>query len=177
MKSFAAADDEYFAYFEPGSAKGFGQAVDALGAYITSEGPFDGVIGFSQGALLASTFIARMIRQNPQQQQTDPVFKFAIFFSGGVPVDYDALSAGEIRLLDAATEGEIISIPTTNIWGANDRLWPGRAIALSEMCKSTWRTVYIHDGGHEIPNSKSKTAVTSIVHAIRRTVDNAMFAQ
>lgn len=102
--------------------------------------------------------------------------KCAVFFSGGVPVAYDALLRGEIRAMELAAEGEIISIPTANIWGSQDALWPGRALALSEMCSSNVRTVYIHEGGHEVPGSKSKTAVTGVVHAIRKTIDHALFA-
>lgn len=103
-------------------------------------------------------------------------FKCAVFFSGGVPVSYDALLRGELRAMGFGTEGEIISIPTANIWGSQDALWPGRALALSDMCSSNVRTVYIHDGGHEVPGSKSKAAVTEVVHAIRKTVDHALLA-
>lgn len=102
-------------------------------------------------------------------------FSCAVFFSGDVPVAYDALICGEIREMELLTGWEIISIPTANIWGSQDALWPGRALALSEMCSSV-RTVYIHDGGHHVPGSKSMAAVTGVVHAIRKTIDLALFA-
>lgn len=149
--------------------------IDALEAYIAAEGPFDAVMGFSQGALLAATLLARKVKQAPHQQLIDPVFKCAVFFSGGHPYDSTTNSRGEF--LDMEMEGEKISIPTTHVWGSNDQIWPGRAIKLSEICKEKGRTIYIHDGGHDIPGPKSKAAVTNIVHSIRRTVDSALFAQ
>lgn len=76
--------------------------------------------------------------------------------------------------MELGAECEIISIPTAHVWGSQDTLWPGRALALSEICSSNMRTVYIHDGGHEVPGSKSKAAVTGTVHAIRKTIDQAL---
>lgn len=179
IKPFLSSGDTYFSYFDPTSAEGFRKSLDALEAYILDEGPFDGVIAFSQGALLTSTLLARKEKNDSQAEQDRVMkspFKCAVFFSGGVPVAYGALLRGEFRAMAFATEGEIISIPTANVWGSKDALWPGRALALSEMCSSNVRTVYIHDGGHEVPGSKSKAAVTGVVHAIRKTIDRALFA-
>lgn len=170
--------DTYFGYFDTTSAEDFRKAIDAFDAYILDEGPFDGVIAFSQGALLTSTLLARKEKDSSKTERNGMMkrpFKCAVFFSGGVPVAYDALLRGEIRTMELTTEGEIISIPTAHVWGSQDTLWPGRALALSEMCSSNMRTVYIHDGGHEVPGSKSKAAVTGTVHVIRKTIDQALF--
>ncbi|MCJ1384591.1 hypothetical protein MMC17_007709 [Xylographa soralifera] len=172
VKAFSATSPMYFCYFDPESAREFKKAVDDLDAYITAEGTFDAVMGFSQGALLASTLIAR----NEKQRLPQP-FKCAVFFSGGVPADYDALSLGRLHGIDLTIEGEAISIPTTHVWGSKDQQWPGRAFELSKVCSPRVRTIYIHDGGHEAPGSKSKSAVTSVVHAIRRTIDQAIITQ
>lgn len=51
--------DTYFGYFDNTSSEGFRKAIDAFDAYILDEGPFDGVIAFSPGALLTSTLLAR----------------------------------------------------------------------------------------------------------------------
>ena len=58
---------------------------------VREEGPFDGVIGFSQGAAVASTIIAAEAERNPESEP----FKFAIFFSATMPFD---MSAGKLRL-------------------------------------------------------------------------------
>ena len=133
-------------------------------------------MAFSQGALLASTFIAQKVKQNQVRQSIDPVFKCAVFFSGGIATKDDALPQ-EQHGPNLAKYASAIPIPTANVWGSKDQLWPGRALTLSAMCKVQGRTIYTHEGGHEIPTSKSKAAVTGIVHAIRRTVDSANFAQ
>lgn len=175
IKPFAlGVGDGYFSYFDPSSVEQALKAVDALDAYITAEGPFDAIMGFSQGAFLAATLLALKVKQNPHQQLMDPIFKCALFFSGDCPYDPAAVLRGE--LLDFDMEGETIPIPTTHVWGYNDQL-SGRALKMSNICKTKGRTVYIHDGGHDIPGSKSKTDVIGIVHAIRRTVDRALFAQ
>jgi hypothetical protein len=58
---------------------------------VQEEGPFDGVIGFSQGAAVAATIIATEAERNPELEP----FKFAIFFSATMPFDF---SAGRLHL-------------------------------------------------------------------------------
>ena len=140
------------------------KALNDLEAFIAAEGPFDGVLAFSQGATLATTYIVRQARRDPA---TVP-FKCAIFFSGGIPCDPSLLERGEVRELDFATDGEVIRIPTANIWGRQDEMLWGPA--LNQLCAASMRTSFVHDGGHEIPGSKMKDAVTESVNAIRRAV-------
>ncbi|KAK1143255.1 hypothetical protein N8T08_006955 [Aspergillus melleus] len=70
---------ESFSYFDESAASILGAVVD-LAQYIDSHGPFDGVIGFSQGAVLAATLI---IAQTETQRggmvpvtQTQPPLSF-----------------------------------------------------------------------------------------------------
>lgn len=51
--------------------------MDDLEEYVKSEGPFDGVLAFSQGAALAAMLIARDTFPAP--------FAFAVFICGGPP--------------------------------------------------------------------------------------------
>lgn len=150
------------------------KALNDLDAYIATEGPFDAVLAFSQGAALAATLIVRKFNEDPRRQHVDPVFKCAVFLSGGVPCDPAALLHDEVRILDVGSDGEVIPVPTAHIWGLNDLPWPPK---LSELCVTQGRTVFIHDGGHEVPGSRSKEAVTGTVHAIRRTIDKALYKQ
>ncbi|KAF1347665.1 serine hydrolase FSH [Delphinella strobiligena] len=64
-----------------------------LSNLIQEKGPYDGVLGFSQGCALAATFLLRLqrdeigqasIRGRPPQQP----FKFAVFICGGLPLYY-----------------------------------------------------------------------------------------
>lgn len=133
-------------------------------------------MAFSQGAILAATLMIRH-SQRDAGGQTDPPFKCAIFISGGVPGDPAALEQDQIRKLDHATDGEVIHVPTAHIWGANDRQEPTFGPVLSKLCKAALRTVYIHDGGHEVPGPKDQAALSSTVMAIQRTIDTVLSAQ
>ena len=142
------------------------------------EGPFDGVLAFSTGAALAATLIIRESEsgRGPNQHSFPPSFKCAIFLSGGIPFNTAALLRDEVRTLTAA-DGELIQIPTAHIWGSNDTLCPGTSITLSRVCNARLRESFIHDGGHEVPTSRSKDKLARTVHTIRRTIDKALSAQ
>ena len=130
-------------------------------------------MAFSLGAALAATLIIRKSQLDPAHEELTPLFKCAIFLSGGIPFDNAALLRGEVRPVDPQ-DGELIHIPTAHIWGLNDTLSPGSSDILSEVCNAQLRTVSTHDGGHEVPGARSKDAVNTAVHAIRRTVDEAL---
>ncbi|KAF3057733.1 FSH1 domain-containing protein [Trichoderma simmonsii] len=76
------------------------RAVDLVKEVVLEEGPFDGVIGFSQGAAVAATVIAHEAKLNPHQE----LFKVAIFLSSTGPFD---LSAGRLRLAYEGTVDDI----------------------------------------------------------------------
>ena len=61
-------------------------AFDLINEAIEEEGPFDGLVGFSQGAALAASFI---IKESNSAEPTHP-FKCAIFFCASVPFDPDS---------------------------------------------------------------------------------------
>ncbi|KAJ5715841.1 uncharacterized protein N7483_013022 [Penicillium malachiteum] len=58
---------------------------------VQEEGPFDGVIAFSQGAGVASTIIAHEAKTNPEME----LFKVAVFLCATMPFD---LEAGTLKL-------------------------------------------------------------------------------
>ncbi|KAI7783991.1 hypothetical protein LA080_011016 [Diaporthe eres] len=53
-------------------------ALDDLDHFIEQNGPFDGVLGFSQGASIAATYILDYQLRRPEEQ---PPFNFAVLFS------------------------------------------------------------------------------------------------
>ena len=140
-------------------------------------GPYDGVIAFSEGAALVASLLIYKIRQNGRQQRLFPLFKFAIFFCGGVPVEPATSPDKKWRAMDSKVDGEIIEIPTAHIWGEKDSLWPSFGIKLSQLCMHDQRTVFVHKGGHEIPGAKSSEDVAKTVRTINRTIEKAMTAQ
>jgi predicted esterase len=144
-----------------------------LNAYVDTEGPFDGVIGYSQGASLAAMYLIQHSKKNP----TAPLpFKCAIFFSGGIPLDPMALAQQKLVLLDEKTVGPLLLLPTANIWGRNDFVWPGSSEHLFKLCDPSQRDVFLHDEGHDIPGGRAKDAVLGSVRIIRRTIDKALLA-
>ncbi|KAF4629254.1 hypothetical protein G7Y89_g8897 [Cudoniella acicularis] len=176
IQNFLSEDGEYFEYFDGSSPESGLRVVKQLEKHIAAEGPFDGVIAFSQGAAVAATLLARPLCQDASKSCLTP-FKCAIFFSAVPAVDYDALSKGETRIIDNITDGELIQIPTAHIWGRKDSEWSDGSEKLSKICAADSRSVYIHDGGHEVPGLRLCDSLAETVKAIRRTVDRALFRQ
>lgn len=67
---------------------------------IDQEGPFDGVIGYSGGATLASQLLIRHAQKNPFSLPHERVFRWAVFINGGTPLDAFRLS--DVKVLDGA---------------------------------------------------------------------------
>ncbi|KAI9842655.1 MAG: hypothetical protein M1837_007022 [Sclerophora amabilis] len=170
-------DEEFFTYFDATSSLSCRTALDDLEAYITAEGPFDAVMAFSQGASLAATLMVRQLQREPANRPVQPFFKCAVFFSGGIPADPATLPGEELRPLDYATDGEVIHVPTAHIYGSNDQQYPTFGPVLSKLCDAKMRTVFVHEGGHEVPGTRLKDAVSGAVNAIRKAVDMALTVQ
>lgn len=174
IEGYYPPEDRYYQYYDAHSAASLSLALSQLESYIQEEGPFDGVLGFSQGAALAATYLARLSRDRPSKPVPS---RCAIFFCGGIPFDPQALDQGEIRLLDPKVTEPLLGLPTANIWGRNDSVWPGSSEVLYALCKDTYKNVYIHEEGHSIPGPRAKEAVQGCVRAIRRVIDQAEMLQ
>ncbi|KAL8786453.1 MAG: hypothetical protein Q9213_002769 [Squamulea squamosa] len=178
------------------------KALKDLEEYIAEEGPFDAVMAFSQGAGLAASLLIHYVQRDAQQAQFSPVFRCAVFFSGGVPEDPRGVEAAvaiansekggekeesvtttraegniERRLMDGEIDGEVIMIPTAHIWGRNDDLYPTFGPVLSRLCKSSEREVFLHEGGHEIVGAKDPIALEKAVRCIQRAIMRADLVQ
>ncbi|KAF5716828.1 serine hydrolase FSH [Fusarium mundagurra] len=163
-------DDESLAYYHPHSAKSILTAIDDLWEYIAEEGPFDGVLGFSQGASLAAMIIARARHSNP------PPFQFAIFFCAGLPYCEKSLSAGEVKFLRLEdTQGPVIHVPTAHIFGKKD---PDVSYskAMTELCHPWGRVLLDHGAGHEIPRVPVEI-VDDMARAVEKVVTKAVIGQ
>jgi pimeloyl-ACP methyl ester carboxylesterase len=171
----AAVDATYYAYYDPSSRPSYIRAVEQMNDYVSIEGPFDGVMAFSQGAGLAAMYLVHKLLQEPKQ---DSHFKVAIFISS-IATIYDPVTwfkDSQVRRLDPAVDGQPISIPTAHIWGMQDRL-QSECRAVSELSDKASRSVFIHDGGHSLPSSSSPGAIAGAVQAIRRAVTTAMLGK
>jgi len=113
---------------------GLEQSLEAIETMCDERGPFDGLLGFSQGATLCAIALATP--------------KIAKRFSFGVLVSGMKSRALQTRELDYGS----ITCPTLHIMGKNDRVMP--VVASEGLLKSmtSSETTYVaHDGGHRIP--------------------------
>ena len=163
--------EQCFAYVDLNKIDTCRKALNDLNDFLESDGPFDGVLAFSQGSALAATLIVQRFLKDPLREEVNPTFKCAIFLSGGIPCHPTALEDGELSFLDVGKIGEKIAIPTANIWGSNEDQQP--PTTLHGLCASDLREGLIHSGGHDIPSLSNKPAVTQAVHIIRRTIEKA----
>lgn len=85
------------------------EALDYLYRIMEEEGPFDGIIGYSEGATVAATLILHEQRRY-EVEGREPMFKCALFFAGWPPMD------PEFQRIVLADESDLtITIPTCHI--------------------------------------------------------------
>ena len=124
------------------------------------QGPFDGIIGFSEGALVAADVILEQARTKPPY----PI-KCAIFFCGAPPWDYD-----NHRYLLADESEERICIPTLSVIGKKDVIAEA-ARALYKVCDEDKAILMEHQGGHVVPRDMASQKEMS--QKIRRAINKA----
>ncbi|KAJ0424607.1 serine hydrolase FSH [Aspergillus carlsbadensis] len=162
-----------YSYFNE-SASSILAAVEDLAAYVITNGPFDGVIGFSQGAVLAATLLIA-VQPSPEttmqsadadteselpdalralQSRGEPPFRFAVFLCGGHPFDLRALQRGVIVEITGrpSSDTPLISLPVVNCWARNDEDYPGMGPPLSSLCGKRNNEEVVHGAGHGVPS-------------------------
>lgn len=127
---------------------------------IKEEGPFDGVLGFSQGASCLTGFLIHHQAPPPQSE----LFRFAILFStSGIP-EWDM----------EGKEPGMIGIPSLHVCGEGDKEWFEESKAVVERCEKGSAELIAHKGEHAIP--KDKANVDAIIAGIRRLLGRAKLA-
>ncbi|MCJ1245435.1 hypothetical protein MMC30_002639 [Trapelia coarctata] len=173
-----SAQEDFFAFLNPADPATYQKALDDLDAYVACEGPFDGVLAFSQGAGLAATYILdQQHAQAKSQHRAELPLRCAVFFSGEAPVNSVILRRdGKTQVLRPGIDDEVIRIPTAHIWGSNDG-GQRESELLYKLCSGASKAVFVHNGGHEVPGSKMEEALTESVHIIRRTIGETLAVQ
>ena len=125
------------------------------------KGPFDGILGFSEGASVAASLLLHHAAQNLKSQ-----FKFAVFLCGTPPQhcpDRGFILADECPLR--------IRIPTAHIVGSRD---PGykASLALHNLCDRQSAEIYDHGRGHAIPWDPRTTR--GIAKEIRQAIERSL---
>lgn len=91
------------------SHKSADAALKFLLKIMDERGPFEGIIGYSEGATIAASLIL-FDQRRCMVRGTDPMFKYAIFFAGWPPID----PITHYMILSDETD-EVIEIPTCHI--------------------------------------------------------------
>lgn len=143
----------------------FGQAIlDRLYRVLDNDGPFDGIIGYSEGACVAAAFVIDYLRKCAKKE-IQVSLKCAVFISGGPPTLLDG--SGFIL---ADEYGQTITMPTCHIIGYNDSLIDG-AVALYHLCDGASATIVDHGRGHSVPRDPSSSKL--ILQGIRDLIERA----
>lgn len=115
---------------------GLDESVTVVREAVKSEGPFDGILGFSQGA----AFVTMLCSLQEQKLEPDFNFRFAILIAG---------------FNSACKEHEVfyrtpLQIPSLHVFGLDDRVIPD---SMSREHLPTFQdpVVLTHPGGHFIP--------------------------
>jgi predicted esterase len=138
-----------------------------------SEAPFDGVMGFSEGAAVALSLLAMHERLLNDHESSPFRFKCGIMFCGAAAFDVASLGEGVLRKLDLATGDRAVTLPTAHIWSRKDDMHPGFGEASRAICSASSMEEYVHELGHTVPGARSETGVIEATQAIRRTIERA----
>lgn len=117
---------------------GFDDSVAVIEKAFTEQGPFDGILGFSQGAAFVSILCAMKKKKILQIE-----FDFAIIISG-----FNSLCAPHAKYYD-----EEIDIPSLHVYGESDQVIPTvMAEQISRLFPN--KKEVRHKGGHYVPSKK-----------------------
>ncbi|KAI4251730.1 MAG: hypothetical protein LQ352_004680 [Teloschistes flavicans] len=104
------------------------------------EAPFDGILGFSEGAAASAGWLFRQAAQGSKL----PI-KFALFLCGTPPAHFEQK---DVLLADETSER--IGIPTAHIVGSRDPAYQS-GLALYNLCEKASARIYEHGKGHTVP--------------------------
>lgn len=111
------------------------------------EGPFEGIIGYSEGATVAGTLLLAEQRRL-EKLGREPMIKCAIFFAGWPPLDPTTFA------MVLSDESDLmINIHTCHIIGSLDP-YVGGSLALYNACEPDTAYLFDHGKGHTLPREK-----------------------
>ena len=135
---FSRTDNTFDAQEQSGVSIGLDESLRVVSEAVEKDGPFDGILGFSQGA----SFVALILQLGHKiWGNFDQVrFRFAILFCGFQSRNSQHCFGGKIDL------------PTLHVVGTTDKVIPfEQATAFEKLFTNLTRCE--HEGGHFIPSS------------------------
>ncbi|PTU18870.1 hypothetical protein P175DRAFT_0484507 [Aspergillus ochraceoroseus IBT 24754] len=156
----------FYSHYPRDTAPGtdLSKAIEYTLDIIARDGPFDAVLGFSQGAALAFSLLMHHAQTHPS---SPPLFKTAVFICGAAPYELSGLTLFSLK------EGQAypVSIPTAHIVGKLDPLYPV-SMDLYASCEPSMAELYDHGSKHMIPfDVKNNDAMVAV---IERTIQRAL---
>lgn len=152
---FSRPDNSYNALDETDISSGYEESLAFTLHVLEENGPFDGILGFSQGAAFLSILVH--LQQAKPKLLESKNFKFAIFISG-----FKSLVTSHQHCYSIP-----LHLPSFHIMGSGDQVIPPIA---SEMLAQHFSsiTTYHHHGGHYVPanpelRDKMRTFLSSFV--------------
>lgn len=136
---FSKPDKSYYALEKTDCDLGFHTSLETIRKTFDEQGPFDGVMGFSQGAAFVP-----LLEATRKREPDGPIqFRFAILVAA-----FKSLVSPHLEYYKAS----LMDIPSFHIIGSSDAVIPSEASEeLAALCAGA--IVYRHDGGHYIPAS------------------------
>ncbi|GAB2287267.1 hypothetical protein Dimus_021649 [Dionaea muscipula] len=118
--------------------EGFNESTSYLSTVFSEQGPFDGVLGFSQGAAMAALICAQMGRM----EATAIDFRFVILCSG-FAINLAGYSKGSINFPSLHIFGNVV--------GKDRQISRETSMDLASLFEEGSRVIIQHDSGHIIP--------------------------
>lgn len=115
---------------------GLEESVSAVKEAVKAHGPFDGILGFSQGA----AFVAMLCCLQEQKPEPDFTFRFAVLVAG-----FRSLCKEHEKFYSTT-----LQIPSLHVFGLEDRVIPDH-MSWDLLPSFQDPQVLIHPGGHFVP--------------------------
>ncbi|KAH8671518.1 serine hydrolase FSH [Xylariales sp. PMI_506] len=141
------------------------RAIKYVADIMAKQGPFDGIIGYSEGATMAATML--LYEQHCfKRYGTTPMFKYAIFFAGWPPVDPKSHA-----LVLSDERDDRIEIRTLHVVGSLDPYIDG-STALYNVCDLDTAYLFDHGKGHTLP--RDRDTIRELGNIIRDNIEEIL---
>jgi fermentation-respiration switch protein FrsA (DUF1100 family) len=165
----------------PYTYEGLETGLSHIAHVLKEEGPFDGVIGFSQGGA-AAAMVASLLEPSRQEafEAAYPAggMRFPVSFEGTIhpplkfAVSYSGFAAAGTPLYQAFYEPKL-KTPMLHFLGTLDTVVEeSRSLALVNGCEHTEGRVVYHPGGHFLPSSQ-KAYVGALIGFMKEVLQAA----
>ncbi|KAI1198453.1 serine hydrolase FSH [Nemania serpens] len=141
------------------------RAIKFLIKIMDEEGPFEGIIGYSEGATVAGTLLLAE-QELFERTGRQPMIKCGIFFAGWPPLDVKTFA-----MVLSDESDTMINIHTCHIIGSLDPYVAG-CLALYNICEPDYAHIFDHGKGHTLP--RERVVIKELGDVIRTMIAEAL---